>query len=579
MRTSVRVIAEVAGGHMGKLDRCIQLVRAAGEAGADIVKFQFYNAVELVAPTHPDFNLFLELQFAPAQWTEIFAVARSFKMQVYADVFGRLSFQEANLHGVDGFKLHSADTDNQSLLRLIAETGKPLLLGVGGHKRIEIYETLKYYRSFAPKGEVTLMPGHQLFPTPLAEHSLAEIRWLADAYREFGVTVGCADHVDGDDPAAQLFPIAAIGAGAVIIEKHLTINRTDKWEDYESAIESSAFSELVARVRMLTVTTQEYPLWTAGRESYRRKALKAPFSAKNLTQGSVPSEYEINFVRPTEYREPLSQGTALHRTLSNSIPAGKFLTAYDFNQSVGIIVNARMASQRLPHKATRKICGRETVALLLERMRHCRGAAGVVLATTENKEDDVLVELAKREGIEVFRGPDINVALRLQMAAKQYGFDHIVRVTGDDLLRDIPMIETAIANHLEANADYTAMDGMVYSCDTEIISYRALATVVERARKSENTEYLTWYLDDQSAFVQNRIRVPEVYSKPYRLTLDTESDFQVLNAIYEALYLPGKPVDLKEALKFLDQHPEIAALNAAITPKLTRQQLDLRVDI
>lgn len=576
----IPVIAEIAGGHMGDVTRCRELVAAAAGAGAQIVKFQFYHADELVERSHPDYELFRKLRFSMNDWQTIFADARAAGMKVFADVFGDESFCEAKELGVDGYKLHAADLDNLELLKKVAMTGETVLLGVGGHKRIEIYQAVCKFRSWQPTAALVLMPGHQLFPTPLAEHSLAEIRWLSEAYREFGVVVGCADHIDGDSEAAMLFPLAAIGAGAVMIEKHLTIRRADKWEDYESAIEPAAFATLVKNVRALAGADQVGMKWTEGRARYRQKAVKLPRLRADYQAGMPLTLADIDLVRPKIFADPLPMAGFIEgRKLKTDVKAGQFLTGADIEESVGIIVNVRMASQRLPEKAMLKICGKETIALLLERMRHCRGADRVVLATTENPEDDVLVELGRREGIEVFRGPDIDVAMRLYLTARHFGFDHIVRVTGDDLLRDIPMIEQAIESHRQRNADYTAMEGMVYSCDTEVISRRALETIVERARRNQNTEYLTWYLDDASAFVQNRVAVDEDYRRPYRLTLDTQEDFLLLTAIHEALYKNGQPVDLREALRFLDANPKIASLNAGSSPKLKREQLDLRIDV
>jgi spore coat polysaccharide biosynthesis protein SpsF len=215
----------------------------------------------------------------------------------------------------------------------------------------------------------------------------------------------------------------------------------------------------------------------------------------------------------------------------------------------------------------------------MERMKACRNAEKIVLCTTENPEDDILVDIALREGIAAFRGPNENVALRLMLASRKFGFDHIVRVTGDDLLRDIRLIDQAILSHLERNADYTCMTGVVYSCDTEIISTRALETIVERATRPENTEYLTWYLDDRSAFVCNVIQAPKEYDRPYRITLDTADDLKMFESVFNALYVPGQALDLLEVLDYLDTHPEAAQMNASSKPKLTRDQLDVSLRI
>lgn len=572
------VIAEIAGGHMGKLSRCIQLIEAAGDAKADSIKFQFYNADELCTRNHEDYNLFKELEFSYSEWIEIFAKARRYKMLIYADIFGNESFSQAHQLGIDGFKLHSADLDNSYLLQAVSNTEKTIFLGVGGHKRVEIYQSIKKIKAWSPNSQIILMPGHQLFPTPVSEHSLNEIKWFSKAYKDLGIKVGCADHIDGDHPFAIGFPLAAIGAGAIVVEKHLTVHRKDKWEDYESALDAKQFKYFVSMVHNLN-ETGTFPVWTAGRQHYREKAIKNYIPTNSISQQEMIGLHNVQFVRTKKYQNPIPSENLLDRPAVETLTKNQIICGSNIDQKIGILLNCRTASTRLPQKALKKICGKETIALLIERMKFCKEPTNIVLCTTENPEDDILIDIAKREGIESFRGPEINVALRLLMASKKYQIDHIVRVTGDDLLRDISLIDKAIISHRQNNADYTYMKGVVYSCDTEIISHRALETIVERASCPDNTEYLTWFLDDDTSFVVNQIQAPPEYSSDYRLTLDTIEDFELLEFIHNELYRPGSPVDLLEALALLDENPKIASVNMDIKPKLDRSEIDTSLRI
>lgn len=573
------VIAEVAGGHMGLLERCIKLVQAAVQCQADAVKFQFYKAHELCQIDHPDYELFKNLEFTVEDWKKIFNEARTGNLAVYADIFGPDSFAEACLLGVDAFKLHAADIDNAPLIETVAAKKKPILLGIGGHKRVEIYRSVKKIRLISPDTLIVLMPGHQLFPTPVSEHSLDEIRWFSQAYADMGITVGCADHIDGDDPMAVAFPIAAIGAGATMIEKHLTIDRSQRWEDYESAIEPKTFSQLVSLTHCMNNLSQGFPIWSEGRQRYRQKAVKTYIVINDMEENIKIEHNNLKCLRPTVFTNPLPTDFFTNRRSLRAIKAGSPMTGSDISQNVGILINCRTASTRLPNKALKKICGKETIALLIERMKYCSNKNQIILCTTERAEDDVLVDIAGREGIEGFRGPDENVALRLLLASRKYNLDHIVRVTGDDLLRDIPLIDQAIESHLKNHADYTYIKGVVYSCDTEIISVRALETIVDRAACPENTEYLTWYLEDETAFVHNEILAPSDYYRDYRITLDTIEDFKLLEALHKALYKPGCPIDLRNALCYMDEHPDLAKINAAIRPKLSRNDIDVSMKI
>lgn len=564
---------------MGSPERCIELVKAAVSCGADAVKFQFYKAHELCKDDHPDYKLFKSLEFTIAEWKTIFQEVRSGNLLIYVDIFGPDSFDEAVFLQVDAFKLHAADLDNVSLIEAVIAQKKPILLGIGGHKRIEIYQTLKKIRSTSSDVRVILMPGHQLFPTPVSEHALEEIRWFVHAYSDMNISVGCADHIDGDDPMAVAFPLAAIGAGAVVIEKHLTIDRSQRWEDYESALEPKTFCKLVLLVNGISTLSQTFPLWTEGRQRYREKATKTYFASGDIQFNSKIDGGRLKFLRPTVVTNPLPSAFLMNNKAIRTINTDCMITGMDISQNVGILINCRTASTRLPQKALKKICGKETITLLIERMKSCKNSSRIILCTTERPEDDVLVDIAYRENVEVFRGPDENVALRLLLASRRYNLDHIVRVTGDDLMRDFSLIDDAIESHLKNHADYTYMKRVVYSCDTEIISVRALETIVDRATCPENTEYLTWYLEDKTAFVHNEIVVASDYYRDYRITLDTIEDFRLLEALYEALYDPGHPIDLRDALHYMDTHPELAEINASIRPKLTRTDIDVGMKI
>lgn len=577
----IEIIAELAAGHMGHVDRCVQLIEAAHASGADAVKFQFYIADELCPPEHPDYQIFKDLEFSNAQWDEVTGLCRRLGLAVYGDVFGDSSFAAAERLQLDGFKIHAADTDNRPLIEKIAKTaqaGKTVLISTGGRRRIEIYEAVKLIRVHSKDARIVIMPGHQLFPTPIEEHSLAEITWFAGQYADLGVHVGCSDHLDGDDELAVVYPLAAAGAGATVIEKHLTMNRADKWEDYEAALEPARFATMAQHLRAIAKTLP-YPVWTEGRANYRKKMVKSYAAARQIDAGTNLSFDDLKYLQFRDGAEPVPSRYVAGSKTKQAVAKDAILTGADLKQNVGVLVYARSTSTRLPGKALHKIQGRETVALLIERMRACTGPDRVVLCTTDEGADDVLEELGRREGVAVFRGSNENVALRLLGAAREFGFEHIVRVTGDDLLRDVASVDAALESHLQNNADYTCMDNLPYGCDSEIISVRALEAIVERCVVPENTEYLSWYLDDPTAFVQNVYDAGATMMRDYRLSLDTEEDLAVFEAIFEALYKPPQVPALRDILAWLDAHPETAQLNKHIRPKLDRGSLDLTIKI
>lgn len=245
---------------------------------------------------------------------------------------------------------------------------------------------------------------------------------------------------------------------------------------------------------------------------------------------------------------------------------------------VGIIV-ARCSSSRLSNKAITKILGRETIALLIERIQRCRNLDEIVLATTPDPSDDVLIEIARREGILSFRGSLENVALRMVEAAKYCKADTIVRITGDDILRDERMIDRAVGVHLEGASDVTFMKNMPYGTSSEVFSFRTLETIVQRANVPENTEYLTWYLENERYFRSNVVDSGYQFDEKLRMTLDYEEDLHFFQLIFENFYVTKPHFTMPEVLRWLGAHPEIVAVNQSRTAKFTSRDLDVTLNI
>ena len=244
-------------------------------------------------------------------------------------------------------------------------------------------------------------------------------------------------------------------------------------------------------------------------------------------------------------------------------------------QRLGALICVRSASTRLPEKALVEIANVESIALLIERVKACESFEDIVLCTTMAPEDEKLAAIATRECIDVFRGSAQNVAQRMWGAVQEFGFDNFVRITGDDLLRCIDLIDLAVESHLLHSADYTHVTGVFVGGDSEVISAQALEAVAARAVKSENTEYLSWYLDDPTVFKVNRMVADEKYWRDYRLTLDTPEDLEVIRAVYDALYESGKPIDVVEALEWLDNNEEITRINQGVRLEVDRKDLNL----
>jgi spore coat polysaccharide biosynthesis protein SpsF len=222
--------------------------------------------------------------------------------------------------------------------------------------------------------------------------------------------------------------------------------------------------------------------------------------------------------------------------------------------------------------------------VLLERVASARGLDAVVLATSNNRENDVLAWLAADGGFGVFRGDEEDVLRRHVECAHAFGAEHIVRVTGDNPLTDVETLERLVALHLEREADYTYVpgDALLMGILPEVASAAALERSWHRGVARHRSELVTLYIKEHPA--EFRIETAELpaglYRPEYRLTVDEAEDVALMQGLFDRLAAPGRIVATREAIAVLDREPDLGRVNAHLRHKaanLRSVELDGRV--
>ena len=171
------------------------------------------------------------------------------------------------------------------------------------------------------------------------------------------------------------------------------------------------------------------------------------------------------------------------------------------------IVQARMGSTRYPGKVLKKVCNYPIIQILFERLKKSKKINKIILATTTNKEDDLLEKLINKIGFDVFRGSEKDVLSRYYQVAKMYNAKNIVRITGDCPFVDSIIVDEVINLFYKNNSDYcsnvnppTFPDGL----DVEIFNIDVLEKAYLNAINPKHREHVTTYMiQDQS--LQNLI--------------------------------------------------------------------------
>ena len=243
------VICEQSQTHEGDMGIAKLIIKAAGQAKADAVKFQTFTADELAVPSYKYYPLFKKLEWTKGQWKELVDLCHELGLKAMSDVFGLASARMLTEIGIDAIKVHATDIRNRPLLEEFAGMNVPLLLSSGGSRLADLQRALRILRSKGKNDRlVVLMHGFQSYPTLIEHTNLLKMKFFGDA---LGLPYGFADHIDGNHRQNFSLCAMAMGLGACVIEKHITIARSLKMEDYESALDPTDFVEFVAKVREL----------------------------------------------------------------------------------------------------------------------------------------------------------------------------------------------------------------------------------------------------------------------------------------------------------------------------------------
>ncbi|WP_425058493.1 8-amino-3,8-dideoxy-manno-octulosonate cytidylyltransferase [Sporomusa carbonis] len=240
------------------------------------------------------------------------------------------------------------------------------------------------------------------------------------------------------------------------------------------------------------------------------------------------------------------------------------------------IVATRMTSSRLPGKVLMDLAGEPALVRLIERLKRSKYLNEIVIATTTNNTDDIVVETAKSQEVKYYRGSEEDVLLRTVEAAEANDTDFIVQITSDCPLIDCETIDRVIERMLEhPYIDYAAnqlVRTYPLGFSVEVFRTKDLRQVEQKVNDPAVREHVSLYFyEHPERYHLSNVEAPHFLRHPeYRLTLDTEEDYTLIRNIYEALY-PVKPAfDLYDITRYLQQNPQMQSINQHIQQKKAR---------
>lgn len=238
------------------------------------------------------------------------------------------------------------------------------------------------------------------------------------------------------------------------------------------------------------------------------------------------------------------------------------------------LIQARVGSTRLPGKILKNVCGKTILNHEIDRLKKCKEIDEIVVATTNNINDDEVVNHVKNLSVKYFRGSENDVLSRFYHAAKEENADIVVRVTSDCPCIDFEILDDVVKYFKEANKDRnidyvsnTLRRTYPRGYDVEVFTFKSLEKAYINSNKAYEREHVTPYIyDDKNGFLKEGFEFKENYSK-YRVTLDTIEDYIVIKNIFENLYFKNKYFKLKDVVNYLDNNLDVVNINKNIEQK------------
>ena len=206
-----------------------------------------------------------------------------------------------------------------------------------------------------------------------------------------------------------------------------------------------------------------------------------------------------------------------------------------------LITQARMGSKRLPGKVLMEVNQTPLLKIHLDRLKKTKKVDKIIVATTDNQEDDIIEKLVSEWGFEVFRGSENDVLDRFYQAVKHINPLWVVRVTSDCPLIDPILIDDVIEYSQNNNVDYcsnTLIENFPDGQDVEVFKFYALEYTWKNAIKNSDREHVTPYLREMSNFKMNNIFSAinfynDVNYSHIRLTVDEIRDYELIKIVIE----------------------------------------------
>lgn len=307
------IIAEIGVNHNGCLETAKKMIDIANLSGANYVKFQSFVASSLVTKNamksdyqktsendkSTQLEMLKELEFSVKQFDQIFDYCKIKNIGFLSTGFDFQSMETLKSYNMDYIKVPSGEITNLPMLQYVSKLKKPIILSTGMSTIKEIDAALKiFYQNGVKNDNITLLQCTSEYPTPLSQ---ANLNTIPELKKIFNISVGFSDHTTGIEAA-----LGAVALGASIIEKHFTLDRSQKGPDHKTSIEPKEFKNMVNFIRGIEIalgSSVKKP--SIVEEKNKIIVRKSIVAKKKIHKGEIFDENNLTTKRPANGISPM----------------------------------------------------------------------------------------------------------------------------------------------------------------------------------------------------------------------------------------------------------------------------------
>jgi pseudaminic acid synthase len=323
------IVAEMSGNHNQSLETALKIVEAAAFAGADAIKLQTYTPETMTIDSRGGlfeindnkslwngYNLYelYKKAYTPWEWHKtIFDKASELGLAAFSTPFDEKAVDFLESLNVSAYKIASFENSDWKLLEKVAKTGKPIIMSTGASTLADLDESIRLLRE-NNSGEIILLKCTSTYPASPKDSNLLTIPHLREM---FDCNAGVSDHTMGIGVS-----IASVALGAVLIEKHFTLNRGDGGVDSAFSIEPEELKNLVIESDnvYLSLGKIHYGILESEKNSLRYK--RSIYAVKDIDINEILTEDNVRIIRPGDGLAPKYYDTILGKTVKTKLSAG-----------------------------------------------------------------------------------------------------------------------------------------------------------------------------------------------------------------------------------------------------------------